>query len=72
MLVIYFIQIILFMANRRDFIENDLVEFAKQNPGVVVYLQPRRHRKPKLSAEYRKCYTSFYQFVSYINIGLFE
>lgn len=38
----------------RDFIEKDLVEFAKQNPGVVVYLQPRRHRKPKLSAEYRK------------------
>lgn len=38
----------------REFIENDLVDFAKKNPGTVVYLQPRRHRKPKVFAEYRK------------------
>ncbi|RNA22668.1 DNA polymerase alpha subunit B [Brachionus plicatilis] len=36
----------------REFVENGLVDFAKQNPGVVVYLQPKRHRRPKISAEY--------------------
>ncbi|KAJ0169798.1 hypothetical protein K1T71_014404 [Dendrolimus kikuchii] len=36
----------------RDFIEQDLVEFAKQNPGVVVYLKPRRHRGPVVVGEY--------------------
>ena len=38
----------------RDFIEQDLVEFAKVNPGVVVYLKPRRHRGPVVVAEYCK------------------
>ncbi|XP_049883523.1 39S ribosomal protein L43, mitochondrial [Pectinophora gossypiella] len=36
----------------RDFVEQDLVDFAKQNPGVVVYLKPRRHRGPVAVAEY--------------------
>ncbi|CAG9789853.1 unnamed protein product [Diatraea saccharalis] len=36
----------------RDFIEQDLVDFAKQNPSVVVYLKPRRHRGPVIVAEY--------------------
>ncbi|XP_047039262.1 39S ribosomal protein L43, mitochondrial [Helicoverpa zea] len=36
----------------RDFIEQDLVDFAKVNPGVVVYLKPRRHRGPVVVAEY--------------------
>ncbi|XP_013195716.2 large ribosomal subunit protein mL43 [Amyelois transitella] len=36
----------------RDFIEQDMVEFAKQNPGVVMYLKPRRHRSPIVVAEY--------------------
>ncbi|XP_026499536.1 large ribosomal subunit protein mL43 [Vanessa tameamea] len=36
----------------RDFIEQDLVDFAKQNASVVVYLKPRRHRGPVLVAEY--------------------
>lgn len=38
----------------REFIEHDLVNFAKDNPGVVVYAKPRRHRTPVLSAEYCK------------------
>ena len=46
----------------REFIENDLVDFARKNPGVVVYLQPKRHRKPKLSAEYCRFYSSFKLF----------
>lgn len=38
----------------RDFIENDLVDFAKANPGVVVYVKPRRHRTAVVVAEYRE------------------
>ncbi|CAB3232131.1 unnamed protein product [Arctia plantaginis] len=36
----------------RDFIEQDLVDFAKHHPGVVVYLKPRRHRSPVIVGEY--------------------
>lgn len=38
----------------REFIEHDLLEFAKANPGVVIYAKPRRHKGPVLSAEYCK------------------
>ncbi|XP_076164851.1 mitochondrial ribosomal protein L43 [Ptiloglossa arizonensis] len=36
----------------RQFLENDLIDFAKDNPGVVVYVKPRRHRSPVIKAEY--------------------
>ncbi|XP_058804840.1 large ribosomal subunit protein mL43 [Phymastichus coffea] len=36
----------------REFIENDLLNYAKENPGVVVYVKPRRHRGPVIRAEY--------------------
>lgn len=42
-----------------DFIENDLVSYAKENPGVVVYVKPRRHRGPVIKAEYCKQSTFF-------------
>ncbi|KAJ8316801.1 hypothetical protein KUTeg_004705 [Tegillarca granosa] len=32
----------------RDFIENHLLEFTNANPGVVVYLKPRRHKAPRI------------------------
>lgn len=38
----------------RQFLENDLIDFAKDNPGVVVYVKPRRHRSPVIKAEYCK------------------
>lgn len=41
-------------CNCRDFLETNLIDFAKNNPGVVVYLKPRRHRGPVMVAEYRK------------------
>ena len=43
----------------RDFIENHLLEFTRNNPGVVVYLQPRRHHAPYLVAEYCKYFIKF-------------
>ncbi|XP_012533842.1 39S ribosomal protein L43, mitochondrial [Monomorium pharaonis] len=36
----------------RGFIEHDLVNYANENPGVVVYVKPRRHRQPVIVAEY--------------------
>ena len=36
----------------RSFIEQDIVQFAKDNPSVVVYLKPRRRKTPVLVAEY--------------------
>ncbi|KAK7498646.1 hypothetical protein BaRGS_00010023 [Batillaria attramentaria] len=36
----------------RDFIEQHMLDFTKSNPGVVVYVKPRRHRAPALVAEY--------------------
>ncbi|XP_013148015.1 PREDICTED: 39S ribosomal protein L43, mitochondrial [Papilio polytes] len=36
----------------REYIEQDLVDFASSNPSVVVYLKPRRHRSPVVVAEY--------------------
>lgn len=31
-----------------------MIDYAKNNPGVVVYLKPRRHRSAVISAEYCK------------------
>lgn len=36
----------------REFIEQDIVQFAKENPHVALYLKPRRHRSPVVVAEY--------------------
>ncbi|XP_055615977.1 39S ribosomal protein L43, mitochondrial [Toxorhynchites rutilus septentrionalis] len=36
----------------REFLENDLVDFSRANPGTVVYVKPRRHRTAVMSAEY--------------------
>lgn len=32
--------------------ENQLLDFTTKNPGVVVYVKPRRHRQPVIVAEY--------------------
>ncbi|XP_038678250.1 39S ribosomal protein L43, mitochondrial [Scyliorhinus canicula] len=36
----------------REFIEEGVVDFAKQNPGIVVYVTAKRCNVPKLVAEY--------------------
>jgi len=36
----------------REFIENDVVSFAKNNPSCALYLKPRRNRTPVIVAEY--------------------
>ncbi len=48
----------------RDFIEKDIVNFARENPSVVVYLKPRRHRSPLMVAEYCKFFSlSFFVLI---------
>uniref|UniRef100_A0A182USU8 Large ribosomal subunit protein mL43 n=1 Tax=Anopheles merus TaxID=30066 RepID=A0A182USU8_ANOME len=36
----------------REFLEQELVDFSRANPGVVVYVKPRRHRTAVMSAEF--------------------
>ncbi|CAA9997060.1 unnamed protein product [Nesidiocoris tenuis] len=36
----------------REFVESNLIDFSRQNPGVAVYVKPRRHRAPTITAEY--------------------
>ncbi|KAF3704178.1 39S ribosomal protein L43, mitochondrial [Channa argus] len=36
----------------RDFIEDGVVDYAKKNPGTVVYVSPQSCRIPKIVAEY--------------------
>lgn len=36
----------------RDFIENDLIDFARSNPGIALYLKPRMKPTPVLNADY--------------------
>lgn len=43
----------MFNFSFRGFIEHDLMNYAKDNPGIVVYVKPRRHRHPVIVAEYR-------------------
>lgn len=52
-----------------DFLERNLLEFARDNPGVVVYVKPRRHRGPVLVAEYCKYHNhSLHFFIQLISI----
>lgn len=39
----------------REFIEEGVVDYAKKNPGTVVYVSPQSCRIPKIVAEYCKC-----------------
>lgn len=39
-------------AGAREFIQEDLLDFASKYPGIVVYLQPKRNKAPYIIAEY--------------------
>lgn len=43
----------------REYVEEKVVDFARQNPGIVVYVTPKKCRIPTVVAEYceyEKCY----------------
>ncbi|XP_055937824.1 39S ribosomal protein L43, mitochondrial-like [Argiope bruennichi] len=46
----------------REYIEKDLVDFARSNPGVVVYLKPRRVGPPSITMEYLNGNTQYLSF----------
>lgn len=39
----------------RDFVEEGVVDYAKQNPGTVVYVSPQPGSGARVVAEYREC-----------------
>lgn len=43
----------------RDFIESNLLDFSRKNPGVVIYIKPRLHRTPVIFAEYLNGQTQY-------------
>lgn len=43
----------------REYIEKDLTDFVRANPGVVVYLKPRRTGAPSITAEFLNGETDF-------------
>lgn len=46
----------------REYIEKDLMDFARVNPGVVIYLKPRRIGPPSITAEYLNGHTQYRSF----------
>lgn len=49
----------------REYIEKELMDFVKGNPGVVVYLKPRRIGPPSATAEYLNGETHYHSFPRY-------
>ncbi|KZC13083.1 PREDICTED: 39S ribosomal protein L43, mitochondrial [Dufourea novaeangliae] len=56
----------------RKFLENDLIDYAKENPGVVVYVKPRRHRSPVIKAEYLNGETQWMGVANYSREDIFQ
>lgn len=46
--------VLTFAGSRREFVEREVTDFARQNPGVVVYVNPRPCAMPRIVAEYRE------------------
>ncbi|XP_015905021.2 large ribosomal subunit protein mL43 [Parasteatoda tepidariorum] len=46
----------------REFLEKDLMDLVRNNPGVVVYLKPRRIGPPSITAEYLNGHSHYHSF----------
>lgn len=46
--------VLTFAGSRREFVEREVIDFARRNPGVVIYVNPRPCNVPKIVAEYRE------------------
>jgi hypothetical protein len=46
--------VLTFAGSRREFVEREVTDFARRNPGVVVYVNPRPCAMPRIVAEYRE------------------
>ncbi|XP_033324930.2 mitochondrial ribosomal protein L43 [Megalopta genalis] len=56
----------------RKFLENDLINFARENPGVVVYVKPRRHRSAVIKAEYLNGETQWMSVANYSREDVYQ
>lgn len=56
----------------RKFLENDLIDYAKENPGVVVYVKPRRHKSPVIKAEYLNGETQWMSVNNYTREEIYQ
>lgn len=48
------VTVLTFAGPRREFVEREVTDFARRNPGVVIYVNPRPCAVPRIVAEYRK------------------
>lgn len=48
-----------------------MLDFAKQYPGIVVYVKPRRHRSPCIAAEYCMYISSILLTLTRLHISLY-
>lgn len=46
--------VLTFAGPGREFVEREVTDFARRNPGVVVYVNPRPCAVPRIVAEYRE------------------
>ena len=42
------------LGSLREFVEREVADFARRNPGVVIYVNPRPCSVPRVVAEYRE------------------
>lgn len=42
------------LGSLREFVEREVTDFARRNPGVVIYVNPRPCCVPRVVAEYRE------------------
>lgn len=42
------------LGSFREFVEQEVADFARRNPGIVIYVNPRPCNVPRVVAEYRE------------------
>lgn len=48
------VTVLTFLGFLREFVEREVADFARRNPGVVIYVNPRPCSVPRVVAEYRE------------------
>lgn len=56
----------------REFIETDLVNFSRSNPGIAIYLKPRMSTSPVMVAEYLNGSSHWFSFKAMNKIEITE
>lgn len=48
------VVVLTFLVSLREFVEREVTDFARRNPGVVIYVNARPCSVPRVVAEYRE------------------